>query len=302
MSRKYKYLHTLGLISKIIRKIKIPKKLCKIYNDKYHSLIQMYLNPYFKCIYKNLKSNNYVLSTNDTKSKKIIWMFWWQGVNYAPLIVQRCIKSVINNSNGCKIIVLNKRNIHKYAHIPFYIYQRLRDNKISITHFSDVLRFNLLRIYGGLWIDSTIYCTSNINNRIGSIYTSGGYSNEYHFFVSGKWTEFLIGGCKNNPIFVFMDEFFKTYWRYNDYIIDYFMADYALNYIYTHNIGNFKRYVNIYGIKNNPDLHSLQNVLNNKFNVKLWDKFTSHTNLFKLTYKKRFNNNSDTFFNEIIND
>lgn len=300
MSRNYEYLHVLGFISKVIRKIKMPKKLCQIYNNKYHSLVQMYLNPYFKCIYKNLKLNNYSLSTKPSDGRKIIWIFWWQGVDHAPLIVQRCIRSIINNSNRYKVIILNKENIYKYAQIPFYIYKRLRNNEMSITHFSDVLRFNLLRLYGGLWVDSTIYCTSKINN-IGPIYTSGGYNNKYNFFISAKWTEFLIGGCKNNPIFIFMDEFFKKYWKHNYYITNYFMADFALNYIYMNNIGDFTKYVDNKASKNNPHLHDLQKLLNVNFNSILYKILTSDTNLFKLTYKKKLKNNGISFYSKIIN-
>ncbi len=45
--------------------------------------------------------------------------------------------------------------------IPNSIVSKWKSNVISDTHFSDIIRTELLIKYGGTWIDSTVY----VNNK-----------------------------------------------------------------------------------------------------------------------------------------
>lgn len=220
-----------------------------------------------------------------------------------PLIVRRCIQSVIRHSNGYKVVLITKNNIRYYTNIPRYIYHKLYNNEITLTHFSDILRFNLLANNGGLWIDSTFYCSSDFSSDyFGDIYVSGGYSyKQSSKLYFSKWTEALIGGNKYNSIFKFLNNFLMLYWKYNSVSIDYFLADYALMYVYKHDISHFKYYVDNKAYKNNPHLYYLVDYLNKPYDRNIYKKITKDTNLFKLTYKKKFNNNNDTFYHRLIN-
>lgn len=270
-------------------------------NDLYHFYIFQYLKPYFIQAKDNIKSNSYTKNGNSD----IIWIFWWQGKSNMPRLVHSCIKSVIERNPSHKVVILSRDNIFLYVNFSKSIYDKIYNKTISLAHFSDILRFRLLYKYGGLWIDSTIYCASSLNNTyFTSVYTSNGNKNinKTHVFVSSKWTEFLIGGNKGNLLFSFMNEFYKSYLANNKRFIDYFLSDYALCYAYENNIGHFRSYVDKDACYNNPHLYSLVNLLNEPFNAKKYKLITSDTNLFKLTYKKKFNNDIGTFYNKIVTD
>lgn len=261
-----------------------------------------------KYIQKNLEfakkqSDDFNESNYIHKKEECIWIFWWQGIENMPPIVSSCFKSVIKNSNGHKVILITKDNVREYTDIPDYIYKKVNNGNITLTHFSDILRFNLLKNHGGLWIDSTVYVAKKINeNYFNYLYTSGGYNSKTNpLFVGGKWTGFLIGGYSYNKLFVFMDSFFKDYWKNNKKLVNYFLIDYALRYAYDNEIGNFNDYVDNVAKYNNPSMFELQPRLNCIFDKDQYDKMCRKTDMFKLTYKMDFYDNKDTFYTFIVN-
>lgn len=98
------------------------------------------------------------------------FVLWWQGEDNAPEVVKACINSIKKNHNG-KVIVLSESNYSKYSNIPEYIVRKMEQGKMSLTHFSDILRYNLLYNWGGAWIDATCLLTKPIPERC--------YANEY---------------------------------------------------------------------------------------------------------------------------
>lgn len=301
---KLDFKYPIKIINRLMIALPISWSTKAIFCKHYVNFIYSKLVPLFN------KAINSVAFKKDSQlshhNSQIIWVFWWQGKLNMPLIVKKCYQSIVKHANGHKVILITKNNITKYSNMPQYIYTRLYDHDMTLTHFSDVLRFNLLKNYGGLWLDSTMYCSSDINdNCFTNIYTSGGYPlNQTHNFTC-KWTEFLIGGLSHSPIFEFINEFFNLYWQNHYRSIDYFQADYALRFLYLNNISHFKDYVDIDAPRNNPHLYYLLSNLNNAYNGRKYKAFMKDTNLFKLTYKKKFvriNHSDKTFYNELLND
>lgn len=293
-------LYVVKIIKTLLNRLQIFPKFRIDANNLYHHLILKKLWPYFcKALFiaKHQRSLN-----NSRGNSHIIWIFWWQGQYKMPSIVRCCINSIKKNSpKDTRIILITKFNIIKLTTLPHFIFSKVKLHQISLTHLSDILRFNLLYNYGGLWVDATVYCTSLIDNNVfGHIYTCGGYNNKYHQFISSKWTGFLIGGTQHELLFNYMNSFFKLYWEHNHKLLDYFLIDYALYFAYVNNLSGFKDYSNKTACKNNPCLYYLCPILNHKFNKLIYDKITLHTNLFKLTYKKNFNYKIDSFYNRLI--
>lgn len=137
----------LNLFSKMKNKLIIRKNM----------LIMNYLSKKYSYII----NKNYNDFSSDISSN-IIWVFWWQGIDSAPFIVQKCVESIKKYSGDKRVVIIDKNNISKYYNIPKFIKQKMDSGVISLTHFSDILRFNLLRKYGGFWIDSTIFFTDNL--------------------------------------------------------------------------------------------------------------------------------------------
>ena len=60
------------------------------------------------------------------------------------------------------IVILCENNIKDYINLPDHIMKKYFEGKISRTHFSDILRVAILAQYGGLWLDSTVFCTDGL--------------------------------------------------------------------------------------------------------------------------------------------
>lgn len=83
-------------------------------------------------------------------TEKVIWVYWAQGWNNAPYIVKKCIKSIEKNNEDWVIIKLDNKNVTNYINIKFRI--------DTIQSLSDYIRVSILKKYGGIWCDSTIFC------------------------------------------------------------------------------------------------------------------------------------------------
>lgn len=286
---------------------KILRKLCRISkiksleikgNNLYHGIIKRELNDYFSVALKNTKQDK--LKKQQTNSKKI-WFFWWQGINKAPNLVRRCYSSLKKNASGYEVVLLTRNNIQNYVDLPPYILNKMKKGKISITHYSDIIRFNLLKEFGGLWVDATILWFNQFDDSMfGEVYTAHGSPNISDKNVSkGKWTSYLIGGASNYQLFRFINNFFLLYYKYNDSPIDYFMTDYILNYAYD-NFKDFKNYIDNEAIHNNVNIYIGTSIINMSINDVDFKKISRNTNGLKLTYKMPIDNNSNSVYNYLV--
>ncbi|WP_242367908.1 capsular polysaccharide synthesis protein [Lactobacillus intestinalis] len=293
--------YTLGkgqfLLAKILKKTPIPHIVKEKYNCYRHKKIEKFLLPYLQEAQKRVSTQE--LSSNDGP----IWILWWQGIDQMPLLVRNCIQSVKNNCGSRKVILITKKNLDQYFTPSERIKQLKKVNKIPMAHFSDVIRFNLLKEYGGLWLDATIFVTHKLSSDYFSqFFTCSGYPDEDYFFVTeGNWCSFLMGGSPNHPVFQFMSAFYDLYWKDNDELIDYFIIDYALKYAWKNNLGDFKVFTHNNFKKYNPCLFNLMPLLNRPFNKRTWEKISKNTDLYKLTYKVKLSQKRNTYYNKIIN-
>lgn len=98
-------------------------------------------------------------------------------------------------------------NYHEYVTLPDYVVEKQKKGNISLTHFSDVLRFTLVYEYGGIWFDATIY-------QNGALYAC---IKDYEFFTlrdyddKPYWTSFFVVGTKENVVSKFMMEIYHIY-------------------------------------------------------------------------------------------
>lgn len=100
-------------------------------------------------------------SVEHVQSNKI-WIFWWQGMENAPKIVQLCYNSVLARfASTHEIIVITEKNYKDYVTMPEFVSGLLEKKKITIQFFSDLLRLELLNRYGGTWMDATVLITDD---------------------------------------------------------------------------------------------------------------------------------------------
>ena len=88
-----------------------------------------------------------------------IWILWWQGWDQAPPIVLKCLQSWHHHHSPLQwnIILLDKNNIGNFIDLKKVVSEQVQ-NLMSLTALSDVIRWLLLYEYGGVWVDSTVFC------------------------------------------------------------------------------------------------------------------------------------------------
>lgn len=287
------------ILAKILRKAPfISSSVNKKFNTIRHKEIIRKLTPIFDYAYYSLNTTN---NATIEKSSDNIWIFWWQGESEMPQLVKKCYESIKKNKGKRNVVLITQYNVQRYATLPDCIYKRVQNNEISLTHFSDALRFNLLNNYGGLWMDSTLYVTDSLDKfSTNHLFTCSGYEDNNFFNISkGNWTSFFIGGPAKIQLFQFMNNFFEEYWKYNDIIIDYFLMDYALNYAYKKNISEFQKISKQYKDVA-PHLLDMQSILNKTYNKDFWDFLIGDTSVFKLSYKHELKKDLTTYYYKTV--
>lgn len=289
----------LRLVSKATKRRFLPLSLLKIMKERKQERIFNAIREYF---------SNYLLMQHDYLNNKknsfpkIIWILWYQGLDKAPEIVKACINSVMRNNLDYKIVVLTDENVWDYYNAPNYIKEKFLSGVITKTHFSDILRFYLLRTYGGVWLDATVYMTKSIPacfsvHQFATLKDDG--SNVDLLSISkGRWAGYIMSSIKGGVLANCMYSFFEKYWECENSLIDYFLIDYALLYCYSSfdvirneiELGAIDGSNRFYLIKkiNKPYSNQIQDVIN-----------ADNLGMYKLNYKDSFIS-MDKFGNETV--
>ncbi|MCR5732955.1 MAG: capsular polysaccharide synthesis protein, partial [Sphaerochaetaceae bacterium] len=157
-----------------------------------------------------------------------IWTCWWDGVDETtPQKVIDCFESLKRNNPGHELVVITKDNVKDYLDFPDYYYEKVEKGIITITHFTDIIRANLLYKYGGLWADASIYMTRPFPGYFNKSYfftVRHGFYADYHV-CKGLWFDSLLASGKGNPIYGLMKDVFETYWAKEDFLLCYLLID-----------------------------------------------------------------------------
>lgn len=271
----------------------------KKYFYAHHELVKAYL----------LKKYGYLLDGYVQTGERIsstgnVWIFWWQGLNEdTPIVVKKCIDSIIANAGDTKVIIIDQDNYSKYVSIPDYIMSKLDRKQITLTHFSDILRMALLSEYGGIWMDATLFMVEKFprdmeNYTIYSI--KHNKFSDYHV-CKGKWSGFFLACGENNSALKLFRDFFYEYWKNEDSLITYFLIDCIIAICYE-NINEIRTAIDIMPT-NNENVFELQNNLFNNYNEEEYLKMKINTHVFKLSWKLDFSSdNKNTFYNKFLED
>lgn len=239
--------------------------------------------------------SNVLSSCNEQKECNIIWIFWYQGITDAPPIVKACIESIKKNSANYQVVILDNTNLEDYYRPSPEIIKKVEKGIISLTQFSDIIRMNLLHMYGGRWIDATIYLTGTVfkDNEFFTIKSSL----DAWRVSRGQWTGFFMGG-ENPQLYMFCKLFFEQYWKKHNILVTYFLIDYAIRLAYNLNSTVRER---IDSVDQYPkDIYYLQANLNNHIGQSDYYSFISKSKIHKLSYKIDFNHDSDSVYNSYI--
>ena len=242
-----------------------------------------------------------------------IFVFWWQGEDYLPEIVKLCIDSIKKNSYPFAVHLITKYNYEEYVEIDSVIKEKLLQGRMTLTHFSDILRFYLLYQYGGAWLDATIFLSSSIGTHK-EFYTSSLFTQKFtHDKLRtsknpsyGRWAGFCMStNLIHHPLFSFGKKFFNFYWNKHNILIDYFLIDYVILLGYEL-IPVCKNEIDNIPLNNNNIFKLMDNITKPKqeilYEYKKWKAMENQTWIFKMSYKRPLPQDIQDIINSISND
>lgn len=225
-------------------------------------------------------------------SKFPIFFFWWQGEKNLPEICRICLESIRANILNCdtELIIITKHNIMEYVKLTPNIIEKHESGIMTTTHFSDILRCELLYRYGGLWVDATILVTKKIPDEFfmrKELYTFRG---EKAWSVTdvcdGRFSGFIWSvPYKGSRLFERATRLFYAYWNEYDYLVEYYLINYFLTIIAEED--ETARYE----IESNKDTLTIHpgyfmGIINEAFDINEWKRITGDSLFLKL--QRRF--------------
>lgn len=233
---------------------------------------------------------------NKIKPTRIIWWCWLQGEDSAPSICKACLQSLRQHLPNYEIKVVTEQNMFEYIHPPKHIVEKYNKGIISRTHFSDILRTLLLIEHGGVWIDSTVFCTGyNIPIFDNPLFVYQNWKfNIQQTIVASSW---MISATKQHPILCATRDLLYAYWEDNDKLVNYYLFHFFFQMAAEHYPSlwdSVPRFSNI------PP-HVLQFEMFEPFNQERFDQIKHMSDFHKLTWKHNVDNMdiSGTYFQHI---
>lgn len=229
---------------------------------------------------------------------KTIWWCWFQGLESAPPLVKMCLDSVKRNFSGYKVNVITMNNISNYLDIPDFIQKKFDIGIIPYAQFSDIIRIMLLAKYGGVWIDSTVFCSNNkIKSVIESnnffVYKNGILGNNQDIKISNWFISAKKGVFWTNEL----QRLLFDYWKNHDYLENYFI----FHILFTLITEKYPNEWNAIPSYNNVSPHMMVQELNDKFSIKRYRELDSFSSLHKLNHHVKFDDSEGTLYNYLIN-
>ena len=295
------------MIVRFINNCTFRGKLLKPLNnwslEKRHKFIMDYLYKEYKEVFDKYEDEK---DFEDESQDLSIWVCWLQGEDNAPQLVKNCIRSIRKHSNNHKVVLITEKNYKDYINMPEYIVDKYNNKNISAAHFSDIIRMMLLRNYGGLWLDATVYCKRDIPEYVfeKSVFSCKSLRQKTNYISEYQWTSFILGGRKNSLFYRFMVDFYLEYWKREEVAIDYLFMDYVILLARKHIkvIDNEIENIPV----NNLDRDYLSFIFNNKFEDEEYRKLiSSDTYFYKLSWRENFKDITDdgasTFYSIFVN-
>ena len=220
---------------------------------------------------------------------KIIWSAWLQGTDNAPEMVKACLTSQRVQFSDYEMRVLDLDNYRQWVDLPEDIEEKYRKGRIPPASFSDLVRLAVLKKYGGVWMDATVYCSgfecealqSRWQRIMQSELTLFRYFRKGVAQPVGLSTWFVAAvPCQKNVAAVL--DMLLAYWRDYDCLVDYYIIHLFMGL----SLRQFPEVMQRMPRENSYHSLLLGRALAKDFNVADWNGLVSHVSIHKLNYRK----------------
>lgn len=254
-------------ILRLSTQLKIKQKLEK----KYHGTLETFDRSYDKKL--------------QHESSNKVWICWFQGMENAPALVQKCYESVKENLTDREFILVTSENMEQYVQFPDYILEKWKKGIITHTHLTDLLRLELLIKYGGMWLDATVFCSEK-REEIPDYF----FDSDLFFYQSLKpgrdgdafyISSWLMSAKTNNKILMATKTLCYEYWKTNNSMNDYFLLHAFVSIV----LDRFSEEWNAIIPRDNAAPHILLLRLFEQYDERIWNAIKAQSPFHKLTYK-----------------
>lgn len=231
-----------------------------------------------------------------------VWVCWFQGMDNAPELVQRCYKSLQGNLTDREIVLITEENMFQYVSFPDYIVKKWRSGVITHTHMTDLLRLELLITHGGMWVDATVFCSKKGENIPKYYFDSDLFfyqtlkpGRDGHSSYISSW---LMSSKTNNHILSAVQYLLYEYWKENSSMADYFLLHDLMAIVLDRYEDEWKKVVPV----DNAMPHVLLLRLFDDYDESLWRAVKEQTPFHKLSYKFKEEQTDipKTFYKELL--
>lgn len=234
-----------------------------------------------------------------TKKKKqechnAVFTMWWQGIDEMPEVVKSCTKSL--DKLRKEVIILTKENVKDYVSLPDYIWEKFENGIISRTHLSDIIRVAVIAMYGGVWIDSTVYIADTVPSYM---------TEELFVFKQSpqlrevrSYANWWIAAPAGNNLIIKQLSALLVYWKHETKLLDY----YIFHILWKKNIDLEPKYqeeLNKILERYTDTTHLLLRRYDKIFNEEEWELLKQISPVFKCTYKWKGVSRIDTYYSKL---
>ena len=99
----------------------------------------------------------------DESMPKRIWIYWAQGLDDAPDVVQKSYQSWVKLNPDYEVTFLDNTTLDDYLGFEWGSALQGFSAALKLAGQSDLIRLVLLARYGGVWVDATTFCLKPLN-------------------------------------------------------------------------------------------------------------------------------------------
>ena len=227
-----------------------------------------------------------------------VWSLWLQGEDKAPELVKTCWNSMRLFVPGHELVLLDSKNLFDHVDIPGYIVDKWRQGRFSATHFSDIIRTELMCSHGGLWLDSTVLLTGELSVPVLEsplfVYKQLCLENSLDCpIVASSW---FISSDGRQRILSLTRDLLREYWKEHSYCIDYFL----FHYFFAMSTRRYSDDWDRVPLRNNHTPHELLFELGSAYSESRWQDLLKSSAVHKLSYKVPYKPQDGTIYSYII--
>lgn len=229
-----------------------------------------------------------------------IWVYWQQGFEHAPEVVQECYRSMKQHAGEHPVIALTGENLKEYVDLPDYVWEKHRRGIITHAFLSDIVRFALLAKYGGFWVDACDYFLNDTFFKEAqhySFYSVKGFENKIKI-TRQLWSDGILACGKGNKYPQLMLELLLAYCKQENYLIEYFLSSCFQNVAYIR-LMNLRRMFDAYRF-NNTDFFAIRWNFASDYDEEVFQKILSQNSVVNLTWKVRMEKEKTTYFQKLL--